>query len=62
MRKILVYILLLIIGFIFGCNYRPYEIVKSNKVQCDILLNKYTGQTWFNSAGYWERITKDFVK
>ena len=62
MKKTIALVIVFILGFLLGCNYKPYEIVKSNKIQCDILLNKYTGQTWFNAAGYWERVTKDLIK
>lgn len=51
------------LGFLIGLYFAPtYEICYSSKVNCDILLNKRTGQTWFNINGYWEKTTKDIAK
>lgn len=51
------------LGFWSG-NYKAdnYEILYSKKVNCDILLNKRTGETWFNLNGFWEKLSKDIVK
>lgn len=51
------------LGLLIGICFAPmYEICHSSKANCDILLNKRTGQTWFNINGYWEKTTKDVIK
>lgn len=53
----------LIIGLFLGAQTKDeYIIIPSNKIQCDILLNKSNGDTWFNQNGYWEKVSKDIVK
>lgn len=62
-KKIFIFIsLILLILFAIKEYSKPYELCYSKKVNCDILLNKKTGETWFNSAGYWEKCSKDIVK
>lgn len=53
----------LIIGLVLGTlSHDDFVIVPSNKTKCDILLNKNTGETWFNNNGYWEKVSKDVLK
>lgn len=62
-NKYLLCLISLIIGLIFGnLSHNDYVIIPSNKIKCDILLNKSTGETWFNQNGYWEKVSKDFLK
>ena len=52
-------ITLIICSLIFS---QPYEIKFSNKANCDILLNKRSGVTWYNKSGFWEKSTTNIEK
>jgi len=61
-NKYILCFIFLIIGLFLGSQTKDeYIIISSNKTQCDILLNKSNGDTWFNQNGYWEKVSKDIV-
>ncbi len=57
-------ILIFLFGFLFGfmVNDNSYIISHSQKVNCDILLNTKTGDTWYNNNGFWEKSSKDIIE
>ena len=65
MQKYLFVIVILLsfgLGFLCVNNLTDnYTIFYSKKANCEILLNKNTGDTWFNSNGFWEKLSKDII-
>lgn len=64
MKNEFVFLALLILTCLLtGCaNVEVYKIYPSKKVNCDILLNTHTGDTWYNCAGFWEKSSKNIEK
>lgn len=62
MSKIIIYATIIFIIVCLNFSIPRYKIYTSTKVNCDILLNTQTGQTWFNCNGYWEKVSKDLIK
>lgn len=62
MNKITIYAIIIFIIICLGFSIPRYKIYPSSKVNCDILLNTQTGQTWFNCNGYWEKVSKNLTK